>query len=106
MLATNVWEGAYSMAAKKLIIVGAGPKAMAIAAKNQVLAEMGFSVPDIHIIERREVGANWTGNAGFTNGKLALGTSPEKDVGFPYQSVNWGEGLNEKIDRRMKDFSW
>lgn len=94
------------MEQKKLIIIGAGPKAMAIASKNAVLAEMGFNVPEIHIIEKNEVGANWTGNSGFTNGRLALGTSPEKDVGFPYHSTNWGDSTNEKIDRRMRDFSW
>lgn len=79
---------------------------MAIAAKNAVLAELGFRVPEIHVIERKEIGANWTGNSGFTNGRLALGTSPEKDVGFPYASNTWGEGMDARVNRRMKDFSW
>ncbi len=91
---------------KRLIIIGAGPKAMAIAAKNSVLREMGFSVPEIHIIERKGVGANWTGDSGFTNGRLALGTSPEKDVGFPYQSTGYGESYNQIIDERMQRYSW
>jgi len=91
---------------KHLIIIGAGPKAMAIAAKNSVLREMGFSVPEIHIIERNQVGANWTGDAGFTNGQLALGTSPEKDVGFPYQSTSYGESYNALINHRMQRFTW
>lgn len=91
---------------KKLIVIGAGPKAMAIAAKNTVLAELGFEVPEIHIIEKQEVGANWTGKSGFTNGKLSLGTSPEKDVGFPYQSAQWGAEIDEKVNLRMRDFSW
>lgn len=91
---------------QKLIVIGAGPKAMAIAAKNAVLAELGFRVPEIHVIERKEIGANWTGNSGFTNGRLTLGTSPEKDVGFPYQSDTWGSDTDARVNRRMKDFSW
>ncbi len=93
------------MAVQKLIVIGAGPKAMAIASKNAVLAELGFETPEILIIEKSEVGANWTGNAGFTNGRLPLGTSPEKDVGFPYQSTCWSSE-SPRINRRMKDFSW
>lgn len=94
------------MSQKRLIIIGAGPKAMAIATKNSVLREMGFPVPEIHIIERKGVGANWTGDAGFTNGRLALGTSPEKDVGFPYRSTVYGESYNAVVNQRMQRFSW
>lgn len=94
------------MGIKKLAVIGAGPKAMAIASKNKVLAELGFDVPELHIIEKREVGANWTGAFGYTNGKLELGTSPEKDVGFPYRTTDWDLATNQKIDARMRDFSW
>ena len=90
---------------KKLVIVGAGPKAMAIASKNQVLASLGFEVPEVHIVERRSVAANWTGDFGYTNGRLRLGTSPEKDVGFPYQSRIWGD-VDPEVNRRMGAFSW
>lgn len=93
------------MAVKKLVIIGAGPKAMAIASKNAVLAELGLSVPEIHIIEKVEVGAHWTGKSGFTNGRLSLTSAPEKDVGFPYDSNTWGDS-NQKLNLRMKDFSW
>lgn len=91
---------------QRLVIIGAGPKAMAIASKVSVLREVGFQVPEVHIIEKRAVGANWTGDSGFTNGRLALGTSPEKDVGFPYQSTQWGPCLGPLIDERMARFSW
>ncbi len=91
---------------KQLVIIGAGPKAMAIASKSAVLRELGFEVPVIHIVERCTVGANWTGKAGYTNGKLALGTSPEKDVGFPYRSTSYGDRFNREIDKRMTRFSW
>ena len=91
---------------EKLLIIGAGPKAMAIASKNMVLRQLGFDTPEIHILEKSGVGAHWTGCSGYTNGRLELGTSPEKDVGFPYQSACLSEDINEQIDRLMKEFSW
>ena len=99
-------DGAGFMSFKKIAIIGAGPKAMAIASKTKVLAELGFAVPEIHIIEKRAVGANWSGDFGYTNGKLELGTSPEKDIGFPYNSTCWDAATNQKVDARMRDFSW
>ncbi len=89
-----------------LTIVGAGPKAMAIAAKATVLAELGILVPQIHIIERNGIGAHWNGRGGYTNGHLELGTPPEKDVGFPYQTESFSPELNAEINRRMQRFSW
>lgn len=67
-----------------LLVLGAGPKALAIAAKRQALAKLGYTVPKLIIIDKQGVAANWTGKHGFTHGKQSLGTSPEKDVGFPY----------------------
>ena len=32
------------------------------------------------------VNANWQAEGGWTDGQHRLGTSPEKDVGFPYRS--------------------
>ncbi len=90
---------------KKLIVIGAGPKAMAIVAKNSVLRSLGWSVPALHVIERRAVGANWSGEHGFTDGKQLLGTSPEKDVGFPFDGSVWGAHGTE-VSRRMAAYSW
>ncbi len=90
----------------RLVIIGAGPKAMAIAAKSCVLQELGFNVPRIEIIERSCIGAHWTGDFGYTNGRLRLGTLPEKDVGFPYHSTCWGEELGRLIDERMLHYGW
>lgn len=89
-----------------LAIIGAGPKAMAIAAKACVLQLTGFDVPDIVIFEKDDIAHNWTERSGYTNGKLALGTSPEKDVGFPYYSFCWGDARNAQINQLMKRFSW
>jgi mycobactin lysine-N-oxygenase len=94
------------IAGNDLLVIGAGPKAMAIAAKCQVLGGLGFSVPRVHVIERRKVAANWTGDSGYTNGLLQLGTSPEKDVGFPYRSTCWGDEIGKIVDERMTRTSW
>ncbi len=90
---------------KRLVVIGAGPKAMAIAAKNAVLRSLGRSVPELHVIERRAVGANWSGDFGFTDGKQPLGTSPEKDVGFPFDASAWG-GQGSEVNRGMAAYSW
>lgn len=89
-----------------LLIVGAGPKAIAMAAKATVLHELGLAVPELHIVERAGVGAHWRGDRGYTDGRQSLGTPPEKDVGFPYATTVWGPGLGDEVARRMQRFSW
>ena len=93
------------MREKNLLIIGAGPKALAIAAKACALRALGFRVPNIHIVERTGIAAHWNGKGGYTNGKMFLATSPEKDVGFPYRSAVWGRS-NAHVDRAMQSFSW
>jgi mycobactin lysine-N-oxygenase len=90
----------------RLGIVGAGPKALAIAAKAKVLSLVGFHVPEIIIFEKKGVGHHWTEDSGYTNGKLSLGTSADKDVGFPYYSFCWGDFLNPLVNKLMQQFSW
>ena len=70
-----------------LAVLGAGPKAVAVAAKSAELRAMGVPAPDVVVVERTGVGANWTAAGGWTDGEHRLGTSPEKDVGFPYRSA-------------------
>jgi mycobactin lysine-N-oxygenase len=90
-----------------LLVVGAGPKAVAIAAKRQMLAKLGYPMPHLRIIDRQGVATNWTGRAGFTDGKQLLGTRPEKDIGFPYLSVCWGaKKLSRAVAREMVHLSW
>jgi mycobactin lysine-N-oxygenase len=87
-------------------ILGAGPKAAAIASKTHVLHEMGYGPLRVAVLEQREVAASWTGRHGFTSGFELLGTRPEKDVGFPYQSArHWGP-QGRDVDRAMMQFSW
>lgn len=94
------------MSRDRLIIIGAGPKAMAVGAKTRVLEELGFTVPEIHVVERREIGAHWSGRNGYTNGRQPLGTPPEKDLGYPYDSSSWGPELGREIDARMMKYAW
>ncbi|KZM69119.1 SidA/IucD/PvdA family monooxygenase [Nocardia terpenica] len=88
-----------------LVVVGAGPKAMAVAAKAHVLRGLGLPAPRVVVVESHAVGGNWLPGGGWTDGQHRLGTSPEKDVGFPYHST-WARGHNRAIDAAMRAFSW
>ena len=90
---------------RTLAVIGAGPKGLAIAAKAAVLHETGYVVPRIVIFDGKGVAANWTGSAGYTHGMVPLGTPPEKDVGFPYESFSWDDD-GETINRLMLKYSW
>ncbi|MCX6125153.1 MAG: SidA/IucD/PvdA family monooxygenase [Proteobacteria bacterium] len=94
------------IASTKLAIVGCGPKALAVAAKGLVLRQLGFEVPEIVVFEKSEVAHHWRAQSGLTNGNLDLGTAPDKDVGFPYYSFHWGDGVNHRINALMQKFSW
>ncbi len=90
-----------------LLVVGAGPKAVAIAAKRHMLAKLGYPVPHVRIIDRQGVATHWTGKAGFTDGHQFLGTRPEKDIGFPYLSACWGDKeLSRAVAKEMVHLSW
>ena len=83
-----------------LVVVGAGPKGIAIAAKARALAAAGLDVPRVVLVDRSSVAGNWTGRQGYTSGLLPLGTPAEKDVGFPYAD-SWG-GLRLRSLRRWR----
>ncbi|KAA1248814.1 NADPH-dependent L-lysine N(6)-monooxygenase MbtG [Mycobacterium simiae] len=88
-----------------LAVVGAGAKAVAVAAKAAVLREMGVGAPDVVAVERGYVAANWRAGGGWTDGRQRLGTSPEKDVGFPYRSA-LVPGRNAELDEQLMRVSW
>ncbi len=88
-----------------LAILGAGAKAVAVAAKASALRDMGVEAPDVIAVERTGVGANWQASGGWTDGAHRLGTSPEKDVGFPYRSALVPR-RNAELDERMTRYSW
>jgi mycobactin lysine-N-oxygenase len=84
-----------------LLVVGAGPKALALHVKASILRELGYPVPDVLIVEHQGVGAHWRGGVGYTNGKYDLVNKPEKDLGFPYRCK-----YGREADRRMLKYSW
>lgn len=86
---------------KVLAIIGAGPKAMAIAAKSKVLRDLKIGTLEVIAIEQSSVASHWNGAFGFTDGEQELGTPPEKDVGFPYRSV-----YGRKTAYEMLRYSW
>jgi mycobactin lysine-N-oxygenase len=88
-----------------LAVVGAGAKAVAVAAKAAELREMGLPTPRVVAIEKSGVAANWQARGGWTDGRHRLGTSPEKDVGFPYRS-SVAPLRNAELDERMTRHSW
>ena len=88
-----------------LAVLGAGPKAIAVAAKAAELRDMGVDTPEIVVVERTGIAANWTAAGGWTDGEHRLGTSPEKDVGFPYRSTLVPR-RNAELDERMTRHSW
>jgi mycobactin lysine-N-oxygenase len=99
----------------KIVVVGCGPKALAIYAKRCGLKAAGFQVPEITVIEQFDVAANWKGvwqddedkvvGYGFTDGDHPLGTPPEKDIGYPYDSEYKDYGASD-IDSYLFQYSW
>ncbi|WP_280456829.1 SidA/IucD/PvdA family monooxygenase [Nocardia carnea] len=89
----------------RLLVVGAGPKAMAVAAKAAVLRELDLPAPQVTVVEPNAVGGNWLATGGWTDGRHRLGTSPEKDIGFPYHST-WARGHNHALNQAMMAFGW
>jgi len=90
---------------RRIAVIGAGAKAVAIAAKAAALREIGLDAPEIVAVERTDVAANWQACGGWTDGLHRLGTSPEKDVGFPYRS-GLAPGRNAELNEAMLRRSW
>jgi len=44
-----------------LLVLGSGPKALAIAAKRAVLQRLGYPVPHLVVVDRQGVAAHWSG---------------------------------------------
>ncbi|WP_158256131.1 SidA/IucD/PvdA family monooxygenase [Corynebacterium sp. 13CS0277] len=90
---------------RELVVIGAGPKAVAVAAKAWALRACGGEVPRITVVEQRGIAAHWQAGGGWTNGRHYLGTPPEKDVGFPYATAIAGNRGSE-VDRLLEQVSW
>ncbi len=94
------------MAQANLIIVGAGAKAAAIAAKVHVLNSLGLGPVSLTIIEGNRPAASWLGLNGATSGEEPLAIPAIKDVGFPYQSYDVFGERGADVDHAMLSFSW
>ncbi|MGD9735243.1 MAG: SidA/IucD/PvdA family monooxygenase [Solirubrobacterales bacterium] len=89
-----------------LLIVGAGAKAAAIAAKVHVVNQLGLGSLAVTIVEKTEPAASWLGRNGMTSGEESLAIPPIKDVGFPYQSHKQFGQAGDAIDAALLQFSW
>ncbi len=89
-----------------LLIVGAGAKAAAIAAKVHVINTLGLGRISVTIVEKTEPAASWLGRNGMTSGEEPLAIPPIKDVGFPYQSRRQFGDAGDTIDAGLLPFTW
>jgi mycobactin lysine-N-oxygenase len=89
-----------------ILVVGAGAKAAALAAKIHVINTLGLGEVSMTVIEKTEPAASWLGRNGMTSGEEPLAIPPIKDVGFPYQSSRQFGGLGDEIDAALLPFTW
>jgi mycobactin lysine-N-oxygenase len=89
----------------RVAVIGGGAKGVALAAKATTLNNREAGPPPIELIifEQYEVGANWSGRHGYTDGTQFLCTPAEKDLGFPYIPGHFGAGVQAAFKAR---FSW
>lgn len=89
-----------------LLVVGAGAKATALAAKIHALNTIGAGPFALTIVEATELAASWLGRNGMTSGEEPLAIPPIKDIGFPYQSARAFGELGTALDCAMLPFTW
>ncbi|HYG96600.1 MAG TPA: SidA/IucD/PvdA family monooxygenase [Solirubrobacterales bacterium] len=94
------------MSDSDILIVGAGAKAAALAAKVHVINTLGLGEISMTVIEKTEPAASWLGRNGMTSGEEPLAIPPIKDVGFPYQSSRQFGTVGDEIDAALLPFSW
>jgi mycobactin lysine-N-oxygenase len=89
-----------------ILIVGAGAKAAALAAKVHTINRLGLGEITMTVIEKTERAASWKGRNGMTSGEEPLAIPPIKDVGFPYQSARQFGEVGNEIDEALLPLSW
>jgi outer membrane protein assembly factor BamB len=89
-----------------LLIVGAGAKAAAIAAKVDAMNGLGLAELTVTIVEKTESAASWKGLNGMTSGEEPLAVPPIKDVGFPYRSSRQFPAVGDELDAALLPLSW
>ena len=94
------------MSDSDILVVGAGAKAAALAAKIHAINTLGLAEVSMTVIEKTEPAASWLGRNGMTSGEEPLAIPPIKDVGFPYQSSRQFGELGDRIDAALLPFTW
>jgi mycobactin lysine-N-oxygenase len=89
-----------------LLVVGAGAKAAALAAKVHAINGLGLAELSLTAFEKTEPAASWLGRNGMTSGEEPLAIPPIKDVGFPYQSRRQFGEAGDAIDAALLPLSW
>jgi mycobactin lysine-N-oxygenase len=89
-----------------ILVVGAGAKAAALAAKVHTINTLGLAEISMTVIEKTEPAASWLGRNGMTSGEEPLAIPPVKDVGFPYQSSRQFGSLGDAIDGELLPLTW
>jgi mycobactin lysine-N-oxygenase len=89
-----------------ILIVGAGAKAAALAAKVHTINTLGLAEISMTVVEKTEPAASWLGRNGMTSGEEPLAIPPIKDVGFPYQSSRQFGELGDRIDAALLPLTW
>jgi mycobactin lysine-N-oxygenase len=87
---------------KNIAVIGGGAKAAALAVKAFALRANGVADVRVTIFEQDEIGSNWSGSGGYTDGLQRLCTPAERDLGFPYGTIH-GEAVAAYT---LKEFSW
>lgn len=89
-----------------LLVVGAGAKAAAVAAKVHAINRLGLGSVTLRIVEAVEPAASWSGISGMTSGDETLAITPHKDIGFPYESHRMFGERGAAIDAVLAELSW
>src|SRR3954451_9006928 len=89
-----------------ILVVGAGAKAAALAAKVHTINVLGLAEISMTVIEKTEPAASWLGRNGMTSGEEPLAIPPIKDVGFPYQSSRQLGARGDEIDAALLPLTW
>lgn len=84
-------------------MLGAGPKGLAIAMRNAVRRSIGDHRYDVVLLERARVAHHWRESGGWTDGQQTLGTSPLKDLGFPYEPT---QSADDRTLKGLLEYSW
>jgi mycobactin lysine-N-oxygenase len=94
------------MSESDILVVGAGAKAAALAAKVHVVNSLGLGEISMTVVEKTEPAASWLGRNGMTSGEEPLAIPPIKDIGFPYRSSRQFGPLGDEIDAALLPLTW